>query len=505
MDFELEQNTILCYEPVGQAVVTREETQEAIVPDACPDMLRIADVCAQILTERRETGDGQARVSGCVRATVLYVPEEGNTVRRLELKLPFDFSCEIEGVTADCVLMTRARLKGADARILNPRKLLLRADVGVECTALRRREHIVSSGVMGDGDGHICQKLEKIEHERLSACVQRSFPLSEEIRLTGTQPPELLWSRVTAVCTESRMIGSKLIFKGRADAQLLLQSGDNIFERRVESFPFSQIMEAKGVGEGGNALVQLEMSSVSCIQLPDDPFRVMVEGEIMAFGQVFDHEETTVLTDLYSTADEMVLEDEELTLYGPGEVSVIPQTLRDLLESQEAVRVVCDSRFEPGPLRRVWENGVLTLTAPGRIVVLCLDEGRQLKRLEKQVEVSVRHSCPADARVICRCGVSEDVFAAPCAGGIEVRLNLEFHIFSASPVSCRVVRRVQSGEPRGGETARPSVILRRPEPGEELWDVAKVCGSTVERIAQANELNPGDMPPQRMLLIPSAR
>ena len=71
---EGEQNTILCYEPVGQAVVTREETQEAIVPDACPDMLRIADVCAQILTERREPGDGQARVSGCVRATVLYVP-----------------------------------------------------------------------------------------------------------------------------------------------------------------------------------------------------------------------------------------------------------------------------------------------------------------------------------------------------------------------------------------------------------------------------------------------
>jgi len=505
MDFELEQNTILCYERVGQAVVSQEETQEAIVPDACPDMLRVADVCAQVLTERREAGDGQARVGGCVRAAVLYVPEEGSAIRRLELKLPFEVGAEMQEVSADCELLVHARLRGADARILNPRKLLLRADIGVEITALRRREHTVSSGVCGGGDEKICQRLEQVEHERLSTAVQRSFPLSEEIRLTGTQPPTLLSGRVSAVCTESRMIGSKLIFKGKADAELLLQNGDDTFERRTETFPFSQIMEAKGVGEGGNTLVQLALSSLNCIQLPDDPFRVMVEGEIIAAGQVFDREELTVLSDLYSTADELTHEDDDLLLYAPGETTVVPQTLRDLLETQDVVRGVCDSRFEPGLLRRNWEGGVLTLTAPGRIVVLYLDEGRQLRRLEKQIEVSVRHTCPADARVICRCAAPEELFAAPCAGGIEVRLNLEFHIFSARPMALRVVRRAVLGEPRGKETVRPSVILRRPGPEETLWDVAKACGTTVERIVQANELTPGDTPPQRMLLIPSAR
>lgn len=505
MDFELEQNTILCYEPVGQAVVSQEETQEAIVPDACPDMLRIADVCAQVLAERREAGDGQAGVSGCVRAAVLYVPEEGNAIRRLELKLPFEARCEMGEVTADSVLLVRARLRGADARILNPRKLLLRADVAVEITALRRREYTVSSGVVGEEDERICLKREQVEHERLSACVQRNFPLSEEVRLTGTQPPTLLWGRASAVCTESRMIGSKLIFKGRADAELLLQNGDDSFERRTESFPFSQIMEAKGVGESGTTLVQLEMSSLNCIQLPDDPFRVMMEGEITASGQVFDREEATLLTDLYSTADEMIHEDGDLTLYAPGETSVVPQTLRDLLETQDMVRGVCDSRFEPGLLRRSWEGGVLTLTLPGRIVVLYQDEGRQLRRLEKQVEVSLRQSCPNNARVICRCTAPEELFAAPCAGGIEVRLNLEFQVFCARPLTMQVVRRAELGEPRGRDAVRPSVILRRPEPGEELWDVAKACGTTVERIVQANELSPGDAPPQRMLLIPSAR
>ena len=46
MELELEQDVIVCYEVVGQASTCQEETQEAIVPDACPDILRLADVCA---------------------------------------------------------------------------------------------------------------------------------------------------------------------------------------------------------------------------------------------------------------------------------------------------------------------------------------------------------------------------------------------------------------------------------------------------------------------------
>ena len=54
-------------------------------------------------------------------------------------------------------------------------------------------------------------------------------------------------------------------------------------------------------------------------------------------------------------------------------------------------------------------------------------------------------------------------------------------------------------------TARPSVVLRMPSPGEELWDIAKAHGTTMEQILQANELEEEALPAGRMLLIPSAR
>lgn len=505
MDFELEQDVILCYETVGQTTVCQEETQEAIVPDACPDILRIADVCAQAFPERWEAKDGQAAVFGRVQATVLYVPETGQFLQRMELNLPFVCQADLPGMTADSVLEVSARLRSADTRVLNPRKVLLRADLVVEMTAFRKKEQLVCSGVGNADSNRLCQRQRQLDHERIVSVPQRIFPMSEEVRLTGTQPPTLLSCRAGAVCTESRIIGSKLIFKGKTDVELLLQNEDGGLEHRTESFPFSQILEAKGAGESGICLVHLEIGGLSCIQRSDDPFLLDLETELLAQGQVRDRETATLLTDLYSTTHQTQLEEQELRFTAPCEQTVIPQTLRDLLETGDVVRSVCDSRFALGKVLRTQEGDNLTLTAQGQITVLYLDEERQIRRIEKPVEVAARLSCPPTAEVTCQCVCPGELFAAPCAGGIEVRLNLEFQVLTACPRLVRVVSQASLGEPRSSDQVRPSVILRLPEPGEELWDIAKSCGTTKERIMQANELDSEDIPRQKMLLIPSAR
>ena len=44
---EFERDTIISYETVAETTLCQEETLESIVPDACPDILRIVDVCGQ--------------------------------------------------------------------------------------------------------------------------------------------------------------------------------------------------------------------------------------------------------------------------------------------------------------------------------------------------------------------------------------------------------------------------------------------------------------------------
>lgn len=505
MDLELEQNFIVCYETLGQATVCQEETQEAIVPDACPDILRIVEVCAQAFPSRWEVREGQAAVIGFVHAAVLYVPETGLALQRMELKLPFSAQVDMDELTSECTLEVSTRLRCADGRILNPRKILLRVDLVTDITAFWKKDHPVCSGAYQADEEKLCQRQSMLEHERIVCVPQRIFPMSEEIRLTGTQAPTLLACRGESVCTESRVIGSKVIFKGKTDVSLLLQSEDGSLERRSESFPFSQILEAKGAGESSICLVRFELAELMCRSSDDDPFRLVLDMEVLAQGQVRERETAALLTDLYSTTHQMELEQQYLTLYAFSEQQTIPQTLRDLLETDDVVRNVCDSRFALGQVLRVQEGDTLCLTAQGQIAVLYLDEERQLRHMEKNVELTTRVSAPQGSEVHCRCVCPGDLFAAPCAGGIEVRLNLEFHVLAARPVQTMIVRQARFGEERDSGGKRPSVVLRLPEPGEELWDIAKACGTTKSRIIQANELTGEEIPRHKMLLIPSAR
>ena len=48
---------------------------------------------------------------------------------------------------------------------------------------------------------------------------------------------------------------------------------------------------------------------------------------------------------------------------------------------------------------------------------------------------------------------------------------------------------------------RPSIVLRRPRPGECLWNIAKEHSSSEEAIRQCNHLE-DDTLPEGMLLIP---
>lgn len=117
-----------------------------------------------------------------------------------------------------------------------------------------------------------------------------------------------------------------------------------------------------------------------------------------------------------------------------------------------------------------------------------------------------RLDCPEDYRCHCLCRCPGEVFAAPSAGGVEVRFTLEFHCLTLRDIRVAAVKSARLGEARtAGDGPRPSVVLRLAAPGEGLWEIAKAYGTTREEILQANELEEETLPEGRMLLIPRVR
>ena len=87
-------------------------------------------------------------------------------------------------------------------------------------------------------------------------------------------------------------------------------------------------------------------------------------------------------------------------------------------------------------------------------------------------------------------------------------VTLEKLVYRVPKVQRGVIRQSLRQKDRGEvETAgpRPSVVIRRMERGETLWDIAKSCGSTVDDIRCANTLPGEEAAAGTLLLIPARR
>lgn len=508
MELEFERDTIISYDTVAQVTLCQEESLESIVPDACPDILRIVDVYGQATLRGKQAKEGIAQANGMVQAVILYQPEGASGLRRMEVELPFTGQTEAPGLTERGIVLASPRLRCAEARALNPRKVLLRVDLAVDITACQPVEQSICCGVTDTQEGSLCQRQFQGENYQLCSVQEKPFTFSDQIRLpsNGGEPPQVLAVRVQPVCNESKLIGSKLIFKGTAEVELLLQEPGGGLSTGHESMPFSQIMEVAGAGEEGDCQVAVEVTAFQWETDTGDGRSLELTLELLAQAQVWGRQNLTLLQDLYSTAFQMETERHLQPLCRLWEQSVRPQAVRELLETGEMVRSVVNARLDLGKVEQNREGDELVLTTDAWLNVLYLDENGLPQCVRRSIPVSCRLDCPENVRCMCRCSYPGEVYAAVAAGGVEVRFTVEFTCLTVVSDGVPTVTNARLGEARtweGGE--RPSVVLRLAAPGEGLWDIAKAYGTTMEQILQANELEEESLPMGRMLLIPSTR
>ena len=111
------------------------ETGETLVPDGEPDIATLADCAAEVYLRGKDLREGTVTVAGGVKGTVLYLPEDGTTVRCLECYLPFTIKVEHPALTDRSDVCCELRVRSVDARILNARKALLRVNLACAVTA----------------------------------------------------------------------------------------------------------------------------------------------------------------------------------------------------------------------------------------------------------------------------------------------------------------------------------------------------------------------------------
>ncbi len=348
--------------------------------------------------------------------------------------------------------------------MLNPRKVLTRANLVLYPTLCRHVSLSVCTGVAEDA-GEGVQLLREEKQTRVSAGVrEKEFSFSEELPLSPGRggAEEILSTRVDVRGTDSKLIGSKLVVKGFLSVSVLYRESGGRLGTLQQELPFSQILEGGGFDEDCESEAAYRLISLDCHvgseSAPDDACTMTLSVSLCTRVTVWKRLDIGFIADLYSTAAGVTCQMEELELGEDSQQNVRRQNVRELLETGTAVRSVIDTEISCGGARL--EGGEWKIPVWARC--LYLDENETLGSARREFSVSIPDEmeggeldCQGEA--FCR----GDVIANITPEGIELRF----------PVECEVstTRRRRYLCVSGGETEDecqergpvPSLILRK--------------------------------------------
>lgn len=503
MELVFQQNQIRYLREIGCEAFSREETMDTIVPDSLPDIGRIVDSFGNILVQTKECRGGTLCVTGGVQAGVLYVPEEGDGVCEIPMYIPFTVKKELAADCDEGQFLCSITLGGLDARMLNPRKVLVRANLICRFRLLTPGEMTVHT--LKEQPECLQMRTRTLPFLLPVDAAEKSFPINEEMELNSTQEAvdRILSLRAWPEIAERKLIGSKAVFKGRLCVHAVYLGIEGRLCPTELQIPFSQYVEMNQELEDFELQIIPMLSGLEVE--PDGQMecrRLLLSANLLVQCVAYGRQELTLVDDAYSTKGAFQPEWEKCELTGRLDSQSLQETAQ-LHEHAEA-KSVLDCWIAP-ELPTMSRNGdALTLRLPlsGNAMYYDSEGALQGKPIRSVWECELQLHPDAAARV--HEVALRDFSASADADGIALRCTVTQEVETQAIHELRQLCGGAIGEETDAGERRPSVILRRGMPDESLWSVAKACRTTVDAICAANHLEAEDGIQGRLLLIPMA-
>ena len=468
----------------------QEQTQQIRLSDAMPDIGRVLGCWGQILIRGKEWHGGSVGVSGGVMAWVLYQPEGDGEPCCADAWIPFQMKWDIDETDRDGIMEVQATLCHMDARMLSDRKLMVRANIGVQMHAM------VQTDAVQYTPGEIPAELEVLQQTYPVMLPveagEKLFDIEQQLEIPpdGARVHKIIHFSARPMLTEYKIVADKLVLRGSSELYVLYMDEFGKIHRRTWQMPFSQYTQLDGEYspetevESCFALTQLE------IELTQPDALVAKVGFAMQYTVLLE-QDVTVAQDMYSITREVKAEEEQLRL--PAVLQRKTQNVRAEISGPEGRILDVIIHLEAPKIMRNQDD--VNAELEGIFQVLYEDpEGNlqtTVERWQKNLPTKVAEDAEYQVSLAASANMGNEM-------GIGFDLQWDEKVISNSPI--QMITGGDMGESVALNPLRPSIILRRAGT-DSLWEIARSTGSTMDAIRKANNLQQ-EPEKDQMLLIP---
>lgn len=504
MELKLTRQPLFINEALIDQSIEQPIECDALLPDYCPDIVRILKCSVTPTLVGRRASPGKLELGGMAVITVYYV-STGEGIAHGEYKVPFSRIVEMKTDHPDPVLSLSARVDYMNCRAVNQRRLDIRGALVLTVKGVGSREEQVTA----EGEGMGLQlKREQTDATRLLGQCLRETHFTERVELPHGKPPvqAIVRTAASARVTECKLVAGKAALRGEVALHILYQSAAGGFDQLEYTLPTTAICELEGLGEGSLCDVWQQVTAVTAEPAAgeDGEYRFLsVDGVVESCARGWLPYTARYCSDCYSTKHPCGFRARTVS------ITRVCRTVQETIDYKESiplpekVEAVVDLWCDSAGVSTRGESGGPVAEGKLTVSMLAKMEDGEIYYFDKALEVSRKVPCEEegaalDSRLSCQsCAWSFN-------GGdtLEVRCRLELTGTLSCQVRATLLEDIEVDEKKPKEdAASPGLYLYLADPGETLWDIAKRYNTNIDKLTGENpEEDEGRE--RRVLLIP---
>lgn len=503
MEFNVTHETIRMNETVLDRALEQPIELEYTLPDYYPSIFKLLKcrVTPHIYSSR--TANDKLVMDGVAVIHLLYVDEEENQLHSIVQKVPFSKSVDLNGEIESPIINYEVSTDYVNCRVVDPRKIDLRGAITIQVVVTSQRDEVILADAQGAG---IQLRRSTLPTSGEQLWENRQFSISEQIDLQGHPPiGEILSAEVVAVPDSCKLIANKAITKGTAYLHILYRTEEGIgLPHSINTeIPISQILDMPGVDEDYECCVRYEVTTVETSTMENG---LGIDADITVCCFAFLPRELQIISDAFSTSHEIMPTKKRIRVAGTqmmfGERLISTQSF-----DVSQLREIYDSYATVSNLIGTFTGDSIDFTASLNLVLFGTDENGEPVIDERSIPISFRiaqkYSCGDPV-------VEAEAIPISLEQTIEgQRVDLRATIFLQGKISCSheadIITDIVIDEESPKEQSPHALTLYYPEPGENIWDIAKQFSTSVNAIMQENALEQPVITEEGMLMIPIVR
>ena len=462
--------------------------QDLLVPDSKPDVMKIVQVEAVPYIANTDVYDGGIRVSGEITYYIIYRSMDEDKTRGITATYPFTQSINVPEVKKNMKENVRIAVRNIVYSLPNERKIGIKLELVYKYVVKENTDVSIITGMEGEDD--IESKNVSDTFYNVIDVKDEIIDTNEDIIMSDSTPKigEILRVGAGITNTDYKVSYNKILVKGDISLEVMYveQDTNNVFTYTTE-VPFAGMIEFENIKEEYKWDIKYALRNLE-LTLNENNI-LNAKAEINVNVVLYEEKEITYIKDFYSTKSNLKYDAKDVVIVknkdimnktiaikeNVGATDIKNKVATTTVSTEQLnAKVVGENLYVDGVVKLGTtfvnqDTGVLENKTYDLLVDTTIPLGKDVK--DENVDVNINVISKAATNI---------------NGNVEANINLEFVVTVENVDKVILIDEITDEDVK--DDALNSMYVYIIKKGDTLWDIAKKYKTTVDKIANTNNI-----------------